>query len=68
MWYEVGAGLQKAFHLSEEELAKDTNSTILQQRPQRPEEVAAAALFLCSDEASAITGQAVNIDGGEVFY
>jgi 3-oxoacyl-[acyl-carrier protein] reductase len=30
--------------------------------------IAAAALFLCSEEASAITGQAVNVDGGTVFY
>ena len=33
----------------------------------RPEEVAAAALFLAGDEASAITGQAYNVDGGEVM-
>jgi meso-butanediol dehydrogenase / (S,S)-butanediol dehydrogenase / diacetyl reductase len=30
----------------------------------RPEEVAAAALFLCSDEASYITGQSIAVDGG----
>jgi NAD(P)-dependent dehydrogenase (short-subunit alcohol dehydrogenase family) len=30
----------------------------------RPEEVAAAMLFLCSDEASAMTGQSLNITGG----
>jgi NAD(P)-dependent dehydrogenase (short-subunit alcohol dehydrogenase family) len=35
-----------------------------QRRPQRPEEVANLALFLASDEASCITGQAVNADGG----
>ena len=29
-----------------------------------PEEVAALALFLCSDEASFITGAAYPIDGG----
>lgn len=33
----------------------------------RPEEVAAVALFLAGDDASAITGQAYNIDGGEVM-
>jgi 2-keto-3-deoxy-L-fuconate dehydrogenase len=29
-----------------------------------PEEVAALALYLCSDEASFVTGQAYPIDGG----
>jgi 2-keto-3-deoxy-L-fuconate dehydrogenase len=33
-------------------------------RMGRPEEVAALALYLCSDEASFITGQAFPIDGG----
>jgi NAD(P)-dependent dehydrogenase (short-subunit alcohol dehydrogenase family) len=33
-------------------------------RMGRPEEVAALALYLCSDEASFITGQAYPIDGG----
>ena len=33
-------------------------------RVGRPEEVAAAALFLISDEASYITGAALPVDGG----
>ncbi|MGQ9841150.1 MAG: SDR family NAD(P)-dependent oxidoreductase [Anaerolineae bacterium] len=34
----------------------------------RPADVAALAAFLASDEAGFINGQAINIDGGMVFY
>jgi NAD(P)-dependent dehydrogenase (short-subunit alcohol dehydrogenase family) len=41
---------------------------ILQGRGQTADEVAAAAVFLASDQASAITGQSLNVDGGAAFY
>ena len=31
-------------------------------------EIARAALFLCSDQSSAMTGQSLNVDGGAAFY
>lgn len=40
----------------------------LQGRPQTADEIASAALFLVSSQASAITGQTLNVDGGLVFY
>jgi NAD(P)-dependent dehydrogenase (short-subunit alcohol dehydrogenase family) len=47
-----------------EELVKITGSRGPMGRPARPEEVANAALFLLSDEASYITGAALPVDGG----
>ena len=39
-----------------------------QQRLVTPEEVAAVALLLASDEGRGINGQAINVDGGTVLY
>ncbi len=36
-------------------------------RPQTPESIGNLAVFLASDEAQDITGQAINVDGGSVF-
>jgi NAD(P)-dependent dehydrogenase (short-subunit alcohol dehydrogenase family) len=40
-------------------------STIPLKRAARPEEVAAAILFLASDKAPFITGQIIGVDGGK---
>lgn len=44
-----------------------TTPTNAQARPGTPEEIAAVALFLCSDAARFITGQTLNVDGGEAM-
>lgn len=56
------------FKSGSDELLKQMVQNILQARPQTADEIAAAALFLVSDQASAITGQTLNVDGGMVFY
>ena len=44
----------------------EENSNTLQ-RQGTPEEIASVVLFLCSDAARFITGQAFNVDGGETL-
>jgi len=56
------------FQSGADETLKRMVEGILQGRPQTAEEVASAALFLVSDQARAITGQTLNVDGGMVFY
>ena len=61
---ELGAVLAKKLGVSSEEQFAGFLQTILQGRGQTAEEIALAALFLCSDASSAMTGQAINVDGG----
>jgi NAD(P)-dependent dehydrogenase (short-subunit alcohol dehydrogenase family) len=65
---DLGHVLAGRLGVSEEEQLKGFLNTILQGRGQTANEVAAAALFLCSEQASAITGQSLNVDGGAAFF
>jgi len=65
---ELGAELARKLNVSEKDQLAGFLDSILQGRGQTAEEIARAALFLCSDSASAITGQALNVDGGAVFF
>lgn len=56
------------FQSGGDEMLKQMMQSVLQGRPQTVEEIASAALFLVSDQASAITGQTLNVDGGLAFY
>jgi NAD(P)-dependent dehydrogenase (short-subunit alcohol dehydrogenase family) len=60
MWQELAGRLGP--------MSAHVTDGILQGRLQTTEEIAAAALFLASDQAGAITGQTLNVDGGMAFY
>lgn len=53
---QVGEGLVK-------ELVKD----LAIKRPGAPDDLVGACLFLLSDDASWVTGQILNVDGGQIF-
>jgi len=65
---DLGATLAKKLGVDPQTQLDGFLSTILQGRGQTAAEIARAALFLCSDESSAITGQAINVDGGAAFF
>lgn len=67
MSQELGAELSRRMGVDNEKQKDDFIQGILQGRAQTADEIAAAALFFASDEASAITGQSLNVDGGAVF-
>jgi NAD(P)-dependent dehydrogenase (short-subunit alcohol dehydrogenase family) len=65
---QLGAELAGKLNINKDEQLAGFLKSILQGRGQTAKEIAEAALFLCSEKASAITGQAINVDGGAVFY
>jgi 3-hydroxybutyrate dehydrogenase len=65
---ELGAVLAKKMGVSAEEQLAGFLNGLLQGRAQTADEIARAALFLCSKQSSAMTGQSINVDGGVAFY
>ncbi len=65
---ELGNTLATKLGVSAEDQLAGFLNTILQGRGQTADEVARAALFLCSNQSTAITGQSINVDGGAAFF
>jgi NAD(P)-dependent dehydrogenase (short-subunit alcohol dehydrogenase family) len=65
---ELGATLARKLGVSQEDQLTGFLNTLLQGRGQTADEIARAALFLCSDQSTAITGQSINVDGGGAFF
>jgi 3-oxoacyl-[acyl-carrier protein] reductase len=67
MWVRNTEGMKKEFGVSTEaearKIAAKKNSL---GRMGRPEELANATVFLCSERASYITGVSLNLDGGRL--
>lgn len=57
--------MSKSLGLSEEDYLQRMRDKIPMRRVGMPEDTANAVAFLCSDEASYITGESLNVSGGE---
>ncbi len=64
MWDQILSEAEKRKGISQKEEWEGYMKDIPQGRAQTPEEIANVTLFLCSDLASAVNGQAINVDGG----
>ncbi len=68
MSQELGRALAARMGMDAGKMLEEMLGGVLQGRAQTAEEIAAAAAFLVSEEARAITGQILNVDGGMAFY
>ena len=53
---------------NQNEIEKRITGHNLQKRVLEPEEIAAMAVYLASEDARGITGQAFNLCGGRIFH
>jgi len=67
LWGEMTADYARKRGIKPEEVRPYMESKIPMHRLCQPEDVASYAVFLASDDAAYITGQAVNISGGSVM-
>jgi NAD(P)-dependent dehydrogenase (short-subunit alcohol dehydrogenase family) len=65
---DLGAALATRLGVDADAQLAGFLQSILQGHGQTADEIAAAAAFLASDQASAITGQSINVDGGAAFF
>jgi enoyl-[acyl-carrier-protein] reductase (NADH) len=64
MWDRILEDAEKNLGVTQDQEWNKYIEEIPQKRAQTPEDIANCVMFLCSDLSSAITGQAINIDGG----
>jgi NAD(P)-dependent dehydrogenase (short-subunit alcohol dehydrogenase family) len=65
---ELGADLARRLNIDPADQLAGFLNTILQGRGQTADEIARAALFLCSAQSTAIIGQSINVDGGAAYF
>ncbi|MBI5928819.1 MAG: glucose 1-dehydrogenase [Chloroflexi bacterium] len=64
MWEDIDKTQAARFGMQKGEWIQNTVDKVPLKRAAKPEDIAAAVAFLCSEDADYITGQALNVDGG----
>jgi meso-butanediol dehydrogenase / (S,S)-butanediol dehydrogenase / diacetyl reductase len=64
MWKDIDRTQAARFGMKEGDWIQKTIESVPLKRAARPEDLAAAVAFLCSEDADYITGQTLNVDGG----
>ncbi len=68
VWAKVSAGYIKNLNLSEEEVIKRFTAKVPLNRLARIDDVVAVTMFLASEGADYMTGQAINVTGGREMH
>jgi meso-butanediol dehydrogenase / (S,S)-butanediol dehydrogenase / diacetyl reductase len=68
MWEKIDREADAVLGLPPGEFTNSRLNMIALGRIETPEDVANVVSFLCSDEASYMTGQAINVEGGMIFH
>jgi NAD(P)-dependent dehydrogenase (short-subunit alcohol dehydrogenase family) len=68
VWDNVSSGYIKNLNLSEEEVIKKFTAKVPLKRLAKIQDIVALTLFLASDGADYMTGQAINITGGREMH
>jgi len=68
VWAQVSAGYVKNLKMSREEVVKQFTSKVPLKRLARVKDIVAVTLFLASQGADYMTGQAINVTGGREMH
>ena len=68
MWAKVDREVGPVLGVRPGEFTQNRVNAIALGRIETPEDVGDAVVFLCSDDARYVTGQAINVEGGIIFH
>jgi len=68
MWVQIGRESTDVLGMPPGEFLRSRLDMVSLGRMETPEDVANVVCFLCSEDASYISGQAINVEGGMIFH